>query len=139
VSESTDSRSGGSPPLLTGLETGLDFVIAGIPMTDLSATFWRHLPDPILRRFLEVGLTRERLDEITKVVSPMSLTPKVPHEGRAIFGGVGDRLVAPRQVRDLARQWDHPATVWYQGSHLTFFFDPSIRQLITDTVKRSSL
>ncbi len=133
------SLGGFTASLLTGLEAGLDFVIAGVPMTDLSATFWRHLPDPILRSFLEVGLTRERLDEITKVVSPISLTPKVPQEGRAIFGGVGDRLVAPRQVRDLARHWDHPATAWYQGSHLTFFFDPSIRQLITDSVKRSSL
>jgi hypothetical protein len=52
---------------------------------------------------------------------------------------VGDRLVAPRQVRDLARHWDHPATVWYQGSHVTFFFDPGIRRLIAETVKRSSV
>lgn len=133
------SLGGYTASLLTGLEGGLDFVIAGIPMTDLVGTFWRHLPDPVVRGYLEVGLSYERLERVTRVVSPMSFSPKVPHEGRAIFGGVGDRLVAPRQVRDLARHWEHPATVWYQGSHLTFFFVPSIRQLIADTVKRSSL
>lgn len=132
------SLGGYTASLLTGLEGGLDFVIAGIPMTDLSGTFWRHLPDPVVRGYLEHGLTLERLEEVTRVVSPLSFSPKVPHDGRAIFGGVGDRLVAPRQVRDLARHWDHPATVWYQGSHVTFFFDPEIRHLIAETVKRSS-
>jgi hypothetical protein len=132
------SLGGYTASLLTGVESGLDFVIAGIPMTSLTDTFWRHLPDPVVRGYLEAGLSYERLEQVTRVVSPLALAPKVPHEGRAIFGGVGDRLVAPRQVRDLARHWDHPATVWYQGSHVTFFFDSKIRQLIEDTVKRSS-
>lgn len=128
------SLGGFNAALLAGLEPGLEFAIAGVPMTDLSGTFWRHLPDPIIRQFLEVGLTRERLDRVAKVVSPMGLTPKVPFEGRAIFGGVADRLVSPRQVRDLARHWDHPATEWYQGSHLTFFFNDDVQRLIGGTL-----
>jgi hypothetical protein len=129
------SLGGFNTALLAGLEPGLAFAIAGVPMTDLSATFWRHLPDSIIRQFLEVGLTRERLDRVAKVVSPLGLTPKVPFEGRAIFGGVGDRLVSPRQVRDLARHWDHPATEWYQGSHLTFFFKDDVQRLIGSTLE----
>ncbi|MCP4035880.1 MAG: alpha/beta hydrolase [bacterium] len=132
------SLGGFMTSLLTGLEPGLDFAIAGIPMTDLSSTFWHHLPDHVVRRFLDVGLTRERLDKITRVVSPLELPPKVPHAGRAIFGGVGDRLVAPRQVRDLVRHWDDPAVAWYQGSHLTFVFDPGVRELIVSAARRSS-
>ncbi len=132
------SLGGFNASLLSGLEPSLDFSIAGIPMTDLSATYWRHLPDQVIRQFLDVGLTREKLDLITQVVSPIRLTPKVPAEGRAIFGAVGDRLVSPKQVRDLARHWNHPTT-WYQGSHLTFFFDDNVKQLLSRTLIQPSL
>ncbi len=132
------SLGGYTASMLTGIETGLDFVIAGIPMTSLSATYWDHLPDHVVRMYLECGLTLERLEQVTQVVSPIHVAPKVPKEGRAIFGGVGDRLVSADQVVTLARHWEEPATAWYQGSHMTFLFDPTVRELIENTVRRSA-
>lgn len=129
------SLGGFTTSLLAGIEDGLDFAIAGIPMTSMSATFWRHLPDHAARNYLEAGLTEARVETLTKVISPMSFTPKVPLERRAIFGGVGDRLVAPEQVGNLVRHWGYPATRWYQGSHVTFMFDAGVRSLIHDTLK----
>ncbi|MCP4039407.1 MAG: alpha/beta hydrolase, partial [bacterium] len=132
------SLGGYTASMLTGIETGLDFVIAGIPMTSLSATYWDHLPDHVVRMYLESGLNLERLEQVTQVVSPIHVAPKVPKEGRAIFGGVGDRLVSADQVVTLARHWEEPATAWYQGSHMTFLFDPTVRELIENTVRRSA-
>jgi hypothetical protein len=129
------SLGGYNASMLVGLEPDLEFVIAGIPMTDLAGTFWRHLPDQIIRQFLDAGLTRERLDQVSKVVSPMQLTPKLPLDHRAIFAGTGDRLVSPEDVRNLSRHWNHPPTTWYQGSHVTFFPKQPVHQLIHQTAR----
>jgi hypothetical protein len=124
---------------LAGLEGGLDFVVAGIPMTSFSQTYWRHMPDHSRCNLLEAGLTEEKIEEVSRVISPMSFTPKVPLERRAIFGGIGDRLVAPVQVRDLARHWDEPAMRWYQGAHVTFMADAGVKELIADTLAPESV
>ena len=58
------------------------------------------------------------------------LEPKVAHEGRAIFGGIADRLVPPDQVRDLHEHWDEPSIAWYQGGHLTFTRDPDVKSCV---------
>lgn len=123
---------------LVGIESGFDFVLAGIPMTDFAGTFWRHLPDHAVRNFLEVGLTEQSVRDVTQVVSPMAMTPKVPRDGRAIFGAVGDRLVPAAQVQALVEHWEEPDTRWYQGSHLTFFFDNGVRGLIESTLERTA-
>ena len=133
------SLGGFTASLLAGLEGGLDFVVAGIPMTSFSQTYWRHMPDHSRCNLLEAGLTEEKIEEVSRVISPMSFTPKVPLERRAIFGGIGDRLVAPVQVRDLARHWDEPAMRWYQGAHVTFMADAGVKELIADTLAPESV
>jgi hypothetical protein len=123
---------------LVSVEPGLDFAISGIPLTDIAGSFWTHMPDAIVRQFLEAGITPERLARITQVVSPLHMQPKVARENRAIFGGVGDRLVSPRQVRDLIRHWEEPANTWYQGSHITFMAAPEVKALIASTLRRAT-
>lgn len=132
------SLGGFTTSLLAGLDDRLDFAIAGIPMTSLSATMWRHLPDHAMRNYLELGLTEDRIEKVSRVISPMAFTPKVPVEGRAIFGGVGDRLVAADQVRNLARHWENPQTRWYQGAHVTFMLDAGVKNLLADTLRPAS-
>lgn len=132
------SLGGYTTSMLVGVEEGLDFAIAGIPMTDAAAQFWTHMPDRLVRDYLESGLTREKLDVVTRVVNPTLLEPRVPVERRAIFGGVGDRLVPAEQVASLVRHWKASNAVWYMGSHLTFARVPAVRRLIADTLSRVS-
>ena len=129
------SLGGYTTSMLAGIEDGLDFAIAGIPMTNLAATYWNHLPDLAAREFLANGIDREKLDVVTRVVTPTLLEPRVAHEHRAIFGGVGDRLVPPDQVAALERHWGSPTTAWYQGSHVTFMREDHVRRLISDTAQ----
>jgi hypothetical protein len=63
----------------------------------------------------------------------------VPHAGRMIFGGVADRLVTPDHIRDLARHWGHPRTVWYQGGHLTFRLDPRVDEGVDATLAETKM
>ena len=61
----------------------------------------------------------------------------MPQEHRAIFAGVGDRLVPPDQVRDLWRHWGEPRIAWYQGSHLTLNMHPEVRELTESTLRNA--
>ncbi len=79
------------------------------------------------------------MDEVLRVVSPLALEPRVPHERRYLFGGVADRLVPADQVRDLWRHWDRPRIEWYQGAHVTFSAHPGVRRLIGEALRESGL
>ena len=132
------SLGGYTTALLASLDDRLCCAVAGIPATDFARTFFRHGGPWQERAALHVGLTQEKMAEVLRVISPLALTPKVPHAGRAIFAGVGDRLVPPDQVRDLWRHWGEPRIVWYQGSHLTLGMHPDVRE-ITETTLRNTL
>jgi pimeloyl-ACP methyl ester carboxylesterase len=49
---------------------------------------------------------------------------------RFVFAGRMDRLVPPEHVRDLWRHWDRPQTVWYDGSHMSFTWEPVVRRFV---------
>ena len=72
------------------------------------------------------GFDLEKARELLRVVSPLVLKPKVPLEGRMIFGATADRLVTPDHVRDLWRHWDEPEIVWYNGGHVTFGYERDV-------------
>jgi dienelactone hydrolase len=129
------SLGGYNTSLLASLDDDLACAVPGIPATDFTRLFWRHGP-PLQIRYIErMGLERDAAHEVSSVVSPLNLKPKVPHEHRAIFGAVADRLVPADQVRDLWRHWDRPRIVWYQGGHVTFRAHPDVRRLIEDTLR----
>jgi hypothetical protein len=132
------SLGGYTTALLASLDDRLACAVAGIPATDFARTFFRHGGPWQERAALHAGLSEAKMVELFRVVSPLALTPKVPHEGRAIFAGVGDRLVPPDQVRDLWRHWGEPRIAWYQGAHLTLGLHPEVRA-ITDTTLSSAL
>jgi hypothetical protein len=131
------SLGGYTTALLASLDDGLACAVAGIPATDFARTFYRHGGPWQERAAAHTGLSQAKMEEVLRVVSPLALAPKVPHEGRAIFAGVGDRLVPPDQVRDLWRHWGEPRIAWYQGSHLTLGMHPEVRELIDSTLRRA--
>ena len=128
------SLGGYTTALLASLDDGLACAVAGIPATDFARTFFRHGGPWQERAVLHAGLSQLAMADVLRVVSPLALAPKVPHERRAIFGGVADRLVPPDQVRDLWRHWGEPRIAWYQGSHLTLGLHPEVRALIEETL-----
>lgn len=133
------SLGGYSTALLSCFEEDLACAVAGIPATDFARLSWRHGPPDSLRRAEELGVGLNETKDLKRVVSPLALEPKVPHERRYIFGGSADQLVPPDQVRDLWRHWGQPKILWYPGAHVTFPAHPQVRRFIDDAFRESGL
>ena len=133
------SLGGYNVSLLASLDEALACVIAGIPASDFSRLFFRHGPALHVLEAELNGIEEEHMSEILRVVSPLHLPPKVPHDRRYIFAAVADRLVPADQVRDLWRHWDRPRIEWYQGAHLTFSAHAHVRGMLRQALRESSL
>ena len=133
------SLGGYNTALLSSLAPGLACAIPGIPATDFARLVWRHGPPLQVRALEHKGVARDAVDEVLRVVSPLALEPQVPHEGRAIFGAVADRLVPADQVRDLWVHWRRPKLLWYQGSHMSIAMEPSVRRFVEETLRETGL
>jgi dienelactone hydrolase len=133
------SLGGYNAALLASLDPDLACAIAGIPASDFTQSFFHHGGPWQERAAAQAGLARSAMWELLSVVSPLVLTPKVPHAHRAIFGGLADRIVPPEQVRDLWRHWERPPIEWYPGAHLTFGRHPRVRRLTERTLRGAGL
>ncbi|MEE2672556.1 MAG: alpha/beta hydrolase [Myxococcota bacterium] len=133
------SLGGYNAALLACLEQDLACAIVGIPPTGFERLLFRHSHDALVREFLQTGITEQLLNQMFRPISPLVLEPKVAPEGRAIFGGVVDRLVSADQVRDLHEHWGEPPIEWYQGSHLSFSREPGVKTLIETTLRKNGL
>ena len=122
--------------LVAGLEDDLTCAILGVPVSDLVGLLGRHSgfgPDDPRRRTMELA------EPIGAMISPLSLTPRVPMRGRFIYGGVADRLVHPReQVERIWEHWGRPEIVWYRGGHTGFFGRP-VQRFIDAAIVQSGL
>ena len=75
-----------------------------------------------------------------RMISPLSLTPKVPMSGRFIYAGLADQVVHPReQVNRLWDHWGRPEIEWYRGGHAGFFQSRPVQQFVTDALIQSGL
>ena len=133
------SLGGYNTALLASLEPDLACAIAGIPVTDFTRTYYRHLPPLHVQSAQRHGLEEETLRDVLSVVSPLALEPQIPQERRWIFGGVADRLVPADQVQDLWQPWDKPRIAWYPGSHLSFRQHPNVPKLVLTALVDSGL
>lgn len=123
--------------LVASLEDGLTCAVLGVPVADLIDVLGRHggLRDDDPRR-QTLGLA----EPLGRMLSPLSLTPRVPMAGRFIYGGLADRLVHPRdQVMRLWEHWGRPEIVWYPGAHTGFFQSRPVQRFIDDALRQSGL
>jgi hypothetical protein len=123
--------------LVASLEDGLMCAILGVPVVDLIALLGRHAGldrnDP--RRH-----TVELAEPIGRMISPLSLAPRVPVQGRFIYAGVADQLVHPReQVIRLWEHWGKPEIVWYRGGHTGFFNSRPVQRFVDAAITQSGL
>lgn len=123
--------------LVASLEDGLTCAILGVPVADLIELLGRHAglgPDDPRRQTVTLA------EPIGRMISPLSLSPRVPMSGRFIYAGVADRLVHPReQVIRLWEHWGKPEIVWYQGGHTGFFESRPVQRFVDDALIQSGL
>lgn len=123
--------------LVASLEDGLTCAILGVPVADLIELLGRHAG---LRRGDPRRQTMELARPLGRMISPLSLRPRVPPRGRFVYGGIADRVVHPReQVVRLWEHWDRPDIVWYRGGHTGFFQSRSVQRFVEDALAQSGL
>ncbi len=114
------SLGGFTTAVFASLAEDLRCAILGIPVADLPRILERHGSPHQMRYAQSLGYDYERIARVLRPISPLALTPRVPHAGRLLFAATADRLVPPDQVRDLWRHWAEPELVWYEGTHVSF-------------------
>lgn len=123
--------------LVASLDDDLTCAVLGVPPSNLVELLGRHsgLPkdDPRHR-------TLELAKPVGLMVSPLSLEPKVPRQGRFIYAGVADRIVHPRQqVMQLWEHWGRPDIGWYRGGHTGFFEARPVQRYVDAALIQSGL
>lgn len=123
--------------LVASLEDGLTCAILGVPVADMTELLSRH-----------AGMKRNdpRRETVTlaaplgRMVSPLSLIPRVPIQGRFIYAGIADQLVHPReQVVRLWEHWGRPQIIWFEGGHTGFFQSRPVQRFVDAAVVQSGL
>jgi hypothetical protein len=133
------SLGGYTTAVFASVAEGLSCAIPGIPVSDISRLIDRHSPNHQIRYAEHRGFDLARIRDVLRVVSPLVLEPRVPFEGRLIFGATADRLVTPDHVRDLWRHWDETEIVWYAGAHVTFMSEKTVWSAIDRTLRDNGL
>jgi hypothetical protein len=125
--------------LLALLEEDLGCVVACNPAVDPSQLFWSNALAIATHSLSAEGIREETLKALLRPVSPLALEPVVPHDRRAIFAGVVDRVVPPVQAHSLWRHWEEPRIGWYQGAHQRFIRAPEGRKVLEDTLRTANM
>ena len=124
---------------LACFEDDLACAIAGVPEADLVRGMRRQV-EALLPPFYEQwGLSWRSFERVHKVVSPLALDPVIPVDRRFIFAGLVDRWVRPGNVKALWEHWDRPEICWYEGSHLSVPFEPSVHAFVRNAMQSSGL
>lgn len=123
--------------LLASLDDDLTCAILGVPPSNLVELLARH------SGFADDDPRQETLElarPIGRMISPLSLQPKIAPQGRFIYAGVADRVVHPRQqVLHLWEHWDRPDVGWYHGGHTGFFTARPVQRYIDAALVHSGL
>ena len=131
------SLGGYTASLLAGLEDGIGCVVAGIPVVDFPALFRSQSPHHVRLRAIEHGILRGNAEVVHRVVSPLALAPRVPHDRRFIFAGLGDRMAPPTQAHLLWKHWDEPEVCWYGGNHMGYLWSSQVSDFLYGSLGQS--
>jgi hypothetical protein len=122
--------------LLAAVEP-LDCVIAGVPTTSFVGLLRAHMPRVAYRILEHLGVDFASLERLLHVVSPLAMPPQVAPARRYLYAGAADRLAPPDHALDLWRHWEEPRIAWYQGGHVSFLFEPQVKDLIRTALEES--
>jgi hypothetical protein len=133
------SLGGYTAALVSALEDDLACVIAGMPATCYVGLARTNLPGFLLQIGERLGIHWEVVEQVSRVISPLAFVPRVSPERRFLFAGAADRLVSPRDVTALWRHWGRPRLAWYEGGHVSFLLERTVRALLRDALETSGL
>ena len=123
--------------IVAGLEDDLACAILGVPAVDLLDLIDHHSNrsgDPDYER------VRELARQLGTLVSPLSFTPRLPHDRRFIYAGLADRLAHPRhQVGRLWDHWGRPEVAWYRGGHVAFAKTKDVGRFVRGALESSGM
>jgi len=128
------SLGGYTAALLGALEPDLARVVLGIPAACFVDLTRANVPPGLLQAAEWLGFPLAQIEETLRIVSPLAMRPRVPHERRFIYAGTGDRLAPPHHAWQLWRHWNEPRVLWYHGSHVSFLMEPSVRRLLREAL-----
>jgi hypothetical protein len=123
--------------IVAGLEDDLACAVLGVPAVDLLDLIDHHSNrsgDPDYER------VRELARQLGTLVSPLSFTPRLPHDRRFIYAGLADRLAHPRH--QVGRLWDHwarPDVLWYRGGHVAFSRNKDVGRFLRGALASSGM
>lgn len=131
------SMGGYIAALVASLEDDLTCAILGVPVADVVQLLGRHSG---LSRTDPRRQTVMLAEPLGRMMSPLSLQPRVPMRGRFIYAGIADRVVHPReQVVRLWEHWGKPEIVWYFGGHTGFFESRPVQRFVEAAIVQSGL
>lgn len=123
--------------LVASLDDALECAVLGVPVADLVGLLARHSG---------MGSEDPRMETIRlaaplgRMISPLSLSPRVPGAGRFIYAGIADQVVHPReQIDRLWEHWGRPEIEWYRGGHAGFFRSRPVHRFVTAALVQSGL
>ena len=112
--------------LVGAFESELDLALAGIPVSDFIDLFRHHSPRHVNVRAIEHRVLDGTAQDVHRVVSPLAMDVAVPHDARAVFAGIGDRLAPPEQAHRLWTHWEEPETCWFPGNHVGYLWSDKV-------------
>lgn len=81
-----------------------------------------------------------RAQPIFAPVSPLQLTPRVPHAHRTVIAGTLDQFARPStQAVEIWRHWDEPELHWYHGGHASVFWASGVQDSIDTALRHAGL
>ncbi|MCB0317911.1 MAG: alpha/beta hydrolase family protein [Bdellovibrionales bacterium] len=97
----------------------LSFCIPIVPMASMAEMCWDILSkEKKLDDLKNVGLSRELLNDVYHLHSPLSFEPKIKPDHAMIIAGLGDAIVPPRHPKMLWEHWRYPDLTWFSGGHI---------------------
>lgn len=133
------SLGGYNAALLAAFEPDLASVVAGIPLADIPAALWHHLPDVHLRYIQAQGIDPAYLRCLLAPVSPLQLAPNGALDRRYIFAATADQMVPAEQPLQLWEHWGQPSIHWYHGSHLSVRHEPAVGPFVENALRETGL
>jgi hypothetical protein len=133
------SLGGYTSALLAGIQDDLDCVIVGIPATDFVSLIRSHLPRPLLSFAERAHFPFETIESLLRVVSPLAIPRRTPRDRCFLYAAKSDRLTLPSQAQKLWRHWQHPKLGWYEGGHVSFLWDETVRVLVREGLETCGL
>jgi hypothetical protein len=133
------SLGGYTGALLASLERRLDCVVVGMPPAGYLHLLRANAPAVLLRGLARFGVSLDDVERVLPVISPLAMAPRIPRKRLFLFHGVADRLASPAHAHALWKHWDEPTALWYQGSHVSFFWEPEVAAFLESSLSTSGL